>query len=286
MDTIRKNQGSKRACDTMPSVLKVLEQHSERIAKLEKCPHQCSDKCKVEVEQPVLQLPDFDAMIDEKLLKVLADFEQKKVDPEIQVLEIKTFEDEVKEIEQELEAVKDEPVEPELPNPLIAELASKLSDLANQNITLGDELRTLERLEDEEDIFDMSISDTESVCTDACRELLKDADIVQCGTWDVEKEMCGGCIKLNAKAYAKEKKKIEKERNKQLKLIKQKQKDLIKMEQKQLSIRLKNLKKNRPEDYGIEKDAQSEMKEELRKLADAYQKGEKSNSNFKINMYL
>lgn len=180
----------------------------------------------------------------------------------------------------EVEIEKEHVIEPEIVNPMIAELTNKLSELSNDNVILNDEIQTLTEIENEEDDDDVS------VCTDACREILTEAELIQAGRWKVDSELCNGCIKVNTKTYQKEKQMREKERAKQLKMVKEKQKDLIKMDQALLATRLKNLKKNRPEDYGIDNTKQQQMKEELRRLADAYQKGESTNSQFKISMYL
>lgn len=182
--------------------------------------------------------------------------------------------------EVEVEIEKEHVIEPEIVNPMIAELTNKLSELSNDNVILNDEIQTLTEIENEEDDDDVS------VCTDACREILTEAELIQAGRWKVDSELCNGCIKVNTKTYQKEKQMREKERAKQLKMVKEKQKDLIKMDQALLATRLKNLKKNRPEDYGIDNTKQQQMKEELRRLADAYQKGESTNSQFKISMYL
>jgi hypothetical protein len=177
---------------------------------------------------------------------------------------------------------KEHIIQPEIVNPIIAELTSKMSQLANDSVILNDEIETLDNLENEED----DIDDNQSVCTDVCREILTDAELIQAGRWKVDAEMCNGCVKVNAKSYQKEKVKNEKARAKQLKAVKEKQKELIKLDQAALATRLKNLKKGRPEDYGIDNDKQQQMKEELQRLADAYQKGEKTDSQFRIQMFL
>ena len=65
-------------------------------------------------------------------------------------------------------------------------------------------------------------------------------------------------------------KKIARFKNNKAKEIKQKQKELLKLEQKELSIRLKNIKKGRPELMNIDTELKQQMKMELQKLSNEY----------------
>jgi hypothetical protein len=254
MEELRNNIRSKKASNVSPHILSVLEEHADRIIRLEALILLNRTSEILTIESPQQPVVKDDIEIIEEV-----------IDNEIEI--------------DELEHI----IEPEIINPLIAELNEKLSQLANENVILNDEIDTLGNIEDE---MDDTMSDNQSVCTEACREMLADADIVKCGKWRVNDEMCNGCIKVNAKSYRKEKKIMDKQRAKELKEVKEKQKQLIKIEQRTLATRLKNIKKSRPEDYGIDTTKQEQMKAELRKLADAYQKGESTNSNFRIQMYL
>jgi hypothetical protein len=292
-------KNNKNANATVPHIYNVLVEHRERLLKIEnviKTGVYKNFKEEAHPQQPVVQeLPDFDKIINNRIDEILKQCKDHKIDVERVVVEVvedekeeikgDDFEIEIKEIEEELQAIV-EPVEPDLPNPLISELTDKLSDLTNQNIILGDEIRSIERLEDEDDDI-LSLTDTESQCTDACAALLtENADIMKVGSWKCEDELCNGCIKTRAKAFKKEKKEMEKKRAKELKEIKKRQKELIKEEQKQLSIRLKNLKKNRDENYGIDMTRQEQMKRELQKIADDYQKLGASNASFNVQLFV
>ena len=138
--------------------------------------------------------------------------------------------------------------------------------MSSEVVTLNDELVTLQNIADEEDEAE---SVAESDCTEICREMLKEVspEVQRCGTWSVLDENCNSCVKTRAKAYKKAKKEIAKEQAAQQKKIKEAQKKLLKQEQKMLAQRLKNLKKGRDENYGIDYDHQAKMKAELRKIA-------------------
>jgi hypothetical protein len=189
--------------------------------------------------------------------------------------------------------VKFEPIEmnepdeivPDSINPLIVELQEKLCRITNEADVLTMELETLNGIEDDPTIEDEN-DDASSVCTADCREMIKvvKPELERIGSWQVDEE-CNDCTKKKIKLYKNEKKKKDKERAKAQALIKQKQKDLIKSEQKSLQLKLNNIKKGRAEEYGIDTNRQTKMREELKKLATDYDDLNKG-SHFSINMYV
>lgn len=159
-------------------------------------------------------------------------------------------------------------------------LNAEMLKLNNQEYAIDKDIKSLEDLEVSED-------DVISVCTDISKQVIETTpDLIKCGSWKVDDHTCNDCIKVQAKSYTKAKKQIEKERSAQLKLIKSKQKQLIKEEQKQLELKLKNIKKNRNENYGLNEDRQTMMKEEIKRISDEYSKTGKVNSTFNISMFV
>jgi hypothetical protein len=287
MEHLIANQHSKRASSTTPHVISVLQEHSERLLKLEAIVaintkrEIMADREPVESKKIVTKIEP--VPIPEPEPVKLAPIVIPEPEPEIPDVEIPISIPDV-EIPESLDP---EDFKPNVA--LINEMTNKLADLSQQNTTLNDEIVTLQDLEDQEDVMD-SLSDTSSVCTEACKHLIKEIpvnDMVQMGTWKVESDSCKDCIKKRAKAYRKVKQQNEKDRAKQMKQIKQKQKELIKLDQKQLQIKLKNLKKGRPENYGLDDTMtkQDKMRDELRKIAKGYTDLDNT-TQFNIQMFV
>lgn len=251
MEQLIKNQNSRRASNIAPHVVSVLQEHSERLLKLEammKINNQQQQQPKEEEEELEIEIPEPPAI-------------RNTPEPE------------------------PEP-EPSI-NPLIVELQSKLCRITNEADVLTMELNTLKELEDEEETETEIDEDNVSVCTVECREMIKEIkpEMQKIGSWTID-DQCDGCTKKKVKEYKIAKKKKEKERAKAQKAIKLKQQQLIKEEQAQLQKKLKNLKKGREEGYGLDEIKQQQLKEELRKLATDYSKIDNNNSHFSINMYV
>lgn len=256
MDELIRHANSKRASNTTPHIIRILQEHSERLLKLE-------------------------AMLKISTYGDPQEFSNKQEEDKPVVISTKTKEVKFEPIEM------DEPEEivPDSINPLIVELQEKLCRITNEADVLAMELETLNDLEDETTIEEDN-DDASSVCTADCREMIKIAkpELERIGSWQVDEE-CNDCTKKKIKLYKNEKKKKDKERAKAQALIKQKQKDLIKAEQKSLQLKLNNIKKGRAEEYGIDTNRQTKMREELKKLATDYDDLNKG-SHFSINMYV
>jgi hypothetical protein len=260
IEEIIKRQHSRCANQVTPLIVKALESHSERLLKLEAHMKICN---KIDIE-PVIQ-PVIEPIVEPVIQPVIEPVIEPIIEPVIQPI---------------VEPV----IEPIVESQLMRELQEKLRANRDESTVLNDELETLDDIVNGIDCDD---EDSESVCTEACKEILIEAKTndVQIGTWKLSEQNCNSCVKTQAKAYRKEKKRVDKERATKQKEIKAKQKEIIKEEQKALQTKLKNLKKGRDENYGIEINRQSEMKKELQKLATDYSSMDKT-STFNINMYI
>lgn len=264
MEDLIKYQCSKRASNVTPHIVKILQEHSERLLKIEaKLSIISNDQAKqpacVEVvNENIKQAPDNE-------------------DNECKVINTR---EQVEDIDVEI---------PDEIDPIMVELQAKLCRMNNEADVLTMELETLREIEEAEDPTDEADDDDDvsSVCTVDCREMIKTIrpEMERIGSWSVVEEQCDGCAKVQIKKYKAEKKRKEKERAKAQQAIKQKQKDLIKEEQRELAIKLKNIKKGRAENHGLDNNRQTQMREELRKLATDYQKLDNPGV-FNINMYV
>ena len=251
MEQLRKCQGSKKSSMSMPLCVKVLEEHNERLLRLEALAgFKAVEEIVKEVEKE---------LIEEPKKSVKEPVEEVEELPEIIIPE-----------PQEVFIPKSEVIH-RLPEEIIEEenlldsLLNTLSRIQDEASLVEEELKSIKELENqpEEEIEDDNMS-INTECTDACREILENADESLIQHID-----CKNCLKQKAKAYKKEKKRQEKERAKQAKAIKQKQKDLLLLEQKQIAMKLQHIRSGLNE-VEIINNAKTRINEDYNTLAQNY----------------
>lgn len=212
MERLKQLQHSKKASMSIPSVVKVLEAHDERLLLLE-------------------------GLVIGKSLREAPPAAEIEELPEVEIPE--TIPDEISAYE---EAVIEKPQDQlEYEAGLLDELLDTLTRIQDEASLVECELKSIKAadLQEAEEVteFDDSVS-INTECTDACRELVNNSgDEVPDHDFD-----CKHCLKAKAKAIKRARKQKEKERRAQVKRIKEKEKSLLLLEQQEIAMKLKSLR--------------------------------------------
>jgi hypothetical protein len=252
MDELIARKGSKKFSSAAPSIIGILQEHSERLLKLEALVAIAVGRNALTDEQP--PAPEQPPPTVEEPPKP----PRPEQPPQQPLPPLPVVIDEV----------------------ALAVVQEALNARTEEAKNINNDILALDDLE-----YELSADDTVSVCTDDCRDLVKEfkASATPMGTWKVMDEQCGACSKQQIKAYAAAKKVADKMRAKDQKAIKETQKRLVKEEMRELQSRLKNIKKGRDPTYGMDDTSkrQDELREELKKAVSG-----KSTAEFKIQMYV
>lgn len=215
LESLRKVQCSKKSSMSMPLAVKLLEEHHERLLKLEAL---AGFKAQPEPE-PIEELPEV----------VIPKEPEPKEEPVPELVPIQIPEEEV------IVKLPEEVIEEEN---LLDSLLHTLARIQDEASLVEEELKSIKQMENEPEEIEDDCESLNTECTEACQEILDNAteDI------HIDHSECKNCMKAKAKAYKKEKKRQAKERAQQAKLIKQKEKDLLLLEQKEIAIKLSDLR--------------------------------------------
>jgi len=225
LELLRKVQNSKKPSISMPLCVRLLEEHHERLLRLEALvsPSLTQRKEKVVALEEEIPLPPL--VIPEN------------ISPEVFV---ETPRPTTPEPEPEEESFVKPPEQLEMESKLLDELLATLERIRTEASVVEEELKTVKQLqedhEEEEEDDDKTSINTE--CTDACRELIAtNTEEIPDHSFD-----CKHCIKEKAKAIKRAKKQREKEKREQAKRLKEKQKSLLQLEQQEIAMKLKHLR--------------------------------------------